>query len=714
MSYTINYSDLSKIPLIIEDATINANTELRLLGRNVSGYGQHVAQNFLYLLENFASPTAPEKPIIGQLWYDSDKDLLKYYTVDSNWKNANSTTVQDFAPPLASNQNYSVTEGDLWYDTSNNYFYIYSGLEWINILQFDNQNRILISNRYDNLGVLHKTMEFLLNNKIVYLLSTDDTPWTPSSLGTTTERMPDGRLLASDYPTIRKGINLNSDLSYDIHNYFVKRLGQLTIDVGNGELFMEDNSFDGAGPGFTIRTSSDPISSASMFSLRSTNNTSKFWVGMNATTVGNNSFGAGFTGTIGTEFNLDNYNIVLNSNGTISALGISVDGNISTTGNIVSSGTISAAEATGDWIATETDIDEKTSLTKIVTPAMLDYAIGSGEVFSGNTRIVQRTLLDTRNNLHSVLMHIVNDNVVKITSLENNPYASFIINQSEQDYKGNSLRDTFDYYIYPGDNYAKSNSVIINPTSLSQFQEIRNAAEANFATFSSMTLPNTGSGSIVPIMNLNIASSSSSVDNSLTPYLYDINTPDTTTIVTSVPAVSRGLSQASSSYINILRQLGNFDNPIIENLPAEWTTISGQLLVSVGHREWFPVNNLKIRFTIYTEDATQISYRIRRQPVLGASLSSTISEVTEPINSNHFEISVRDFISPILYLDQSYNIYSNIGYFIQARKGTPDGNNTTGTIKIIASVVESETVYNLPANFLVFTSNQNLDFNVPV
>jgi hypothetical protein len=392
MSYSINYSDLSKFPIVIEDGTIDTTTDISLLGKSVSSYGRFVAQNFLHLLENFASPTEPENPISGQLWYDSANDLLKYYTKNGEWKTASAKTVTNEPPPEISGNttiNYTSVEGDIWYDTSTNNLYIYNGTEWINIIQFDDENRVLINTRYDNTGVLHKTMEFLLNNKLVYLLSTDNDPWIPSSVGTTAESMQDGRLLIADYPVIKKGINLNSDTTYDLHNYFVKLLTELTIDVGNGSVLLEDNALDGAGPGFTLRPQTAPANTDSIFSIRNTNNTSKLWVGTENTTVGTNGLAVGFTGSAGTESVLNNYNIVLNANGTISGSSLQMSNGGTFGGNVSSTGNISAAQATGDWIAVEADMDAKTSTTKIVTPAMLDYSLlnvyANEEQFSPST-----------------------------------------------------------------------------------------------------------------------------------------------------------------------------------------------------------------------------------------------------------------------------------------------------------------------------------------
>ena len=44
---------------------------LKIPWRNATAYGTVIAENFLHLLENFASPTEPRTPVEGQLWYDS-------------------------------------------------------------------------------------------------------------------------------------------------------------------------------------------------------------------------------------------------------------------------------------------------------------------------------------------------------------------------------------------------------------------------------------------------------------------------------------------------------------------------------------------------------------------------------------------------------------------------------------------------------------------
>jgi hypothetical protein len=81
MSYVLNLKNATiNLPVGSSDTT----TPIRLIGRNwtgsiAEGYGQALNQNFLKLLENFAStPTGPSNPVEGQFWYDPVAKVMKY------------------------------------------------------------------------------------------------------------------------------------------------------------------------------------------------------------------------------------------------------------------------------------------------------------------------------------------------------------------------------------------------------------------------------------------------------------------------------------------------------------------------------------------------------------------------------------------------------------------------------------------------------------
>ena len=94
MSYIINNSR-GNIVAVIPDGSVNTSTSLTLIGQGVTNYGTDQNENLVYLLENFASPTAPSTPILGQLWYNSSSDSLYSYSSANVWVVlANDTYVQ--------------------------------------------------------------------------------------------------------------------------------------------------------------------------------------------------------------------------------------------------------------------------------------------------------------------------------------------------------------------------------------------------------------------------------------------------------------------------------------------------------------------------------------------------------------------------------------------------------------------------------------------
>lgn len=128
MPYEIRYTDtVNKGIITVEDGTINDETSLVFVGRNYTGYGQAVAENFLHLLENFANSTAPQRPVEGQLWYDTSVgvDQLKIYD-GTNWVAAGGLKKASAEPAVANS-----TAGDLWVNTESQQLYLFTGTSWV-------------------------------------------------------------------------------------------------------------------------------------------------------------------------------------------------------------------------------------------------------------------------------------------------------------------------------------------------------------------------------------------------------------------------------------------------------------------------------------------------------------------------------------------------------------------------------------------------------
>jgi hypothetical protein len=121
MPYIINKSDGN--PLVtLEDGALDVTTSVGLLGKNYTGYGEVQNENFLHLLENFASPSAPSRPIVGQTWYNSTTNILSAYNGE-RWERIGSATSADIAP-----ENPAL--GSFWYKTPVGVLYIWNGAVW--------------------------------------------------------------------------------------------------------------------------------------------------------------------------------------------------------------------------------------------------------------------------------------------------------------------------------------------------------------------------------------------------------------------------------------------------------------------------------------------------------------------------------------------------------------------------------------------------------
>jgi len=128
MAYTISFTDQANNGTItIEDGTLNTTTDLSFPGQNKTGYGVAISENFLHLLENFASATQPARPVEGQLWYDSTPGIEQLKVYDgTNWVPSGGLKKATSEPGAADS-----LLGDLWVDTDNQQLYLYSGSGWV-------------------------------------------------------------------------------------------------------------------------------------------------------------------------------------------------------------------------------------------------------------------------------------------------------------------------------------------------------------------------------------------------------------------------------------------------------------------------------------------------------------------------------------------------------------------------------------------------------
>ena len=168
MAYSINKTDGTILTTVADGQIDTLSTDLTLIGKNYSGFGESLNENFIKLLENFSGTSQPTNPIRGQIWFDSTELKLKVYN-GLGFVPVSSATI-------SSTQPLNLGVGDLWFNDVDGQLYFYdgvstillgpsysvsqglSGLKTATILDSLNQNRV-ITYLYNNgilLGIFSK------------------------------------------------------------------------------------------------------------------------------------------------------------------------------------------------------------------------------------------------------------------------------------------------------------------------------------------------------------------------------------------------------------------------------------------------------------------------------------------------------------------------------------------------------------------------------
>lgn len=206
MSFTILHAD-GQTSIVVEDNTIDTtSTSLSLVGKNTKGYAKPIAENFLHLLENFASVTPPVSPVVGQLWYDTSASAQLNVWDGSAWVSATNLFKGTSAPVAAQ-------AGALWMDTLRQQLFFFTGTDWILIgPQFsDGVQTGPVSKRIlDINNVEHSVIELIIG------IVENDQSITQERVAiiSFSEFTPKARI--PGYTVIRPGINVSSEVSNSV------------------------------------------------------------------------------------------------------------------------------------------------------------------------------------------------------------------------------------------------------------------------------------------------------------------------------------------------------------------------------------------------------------------------------------------------------------------------------------------------------------------
>lgn len=199
MSYTINKTDAPLLELV--DGTVDNSLDITLIGKNVSGFGEAVNENFVKILENFASSSEPLRPIEGQLWYNKSDKRLMVFDPTERWKGANGTIVRDVEPVLRSS-------GDIWIDSKEKKMYYYigssryeAGKQWENS---QNQTETSAETIYDTANNPKHILNLYVNGTRIGIFSAETFDILKTSSGQST---------VTGFDSLVKGFNANSLVS---------------------------------------------------------------------------------------------------------------------------------------------------------------------------------------------------------------------------------------------------------------------------------------------------------------------------------------------------------------------------------------------------------------------------------------------------------------------------------------------------------------------
>jgi hypothetical protein len=168
-AYTIKKTNGTAVATVAE-GTINTSLDITLIGKSYAGYGEAQNQNFVYLLENFANSTEPAKKIIGQIWFDSSINKLKFLDNNKRWRLAGGSEVSTSEPA-------GLVKGDFWFKESTNQIFVWTGTRF-NLVGPQSPSsasvtQMVTTTLSDTSNNSHTIIQGINNNQVIFTVSAD-------------------------------------------------------------------------------------------------------------------------------------------------------------------------------------------------------------------------------------------------------------------------------------------------------------------------------------------------------------------------------------------------------------------------------------------------------------------------------------------------------------------------------------------------------------
>lgn len=235
MSYKINTTDGRLLVDLVDGRSDTDTTDLTLVGRNFTGYGEAFNENFIKLLENFASVSQPEHPIVGQIWYDKSDGRLKVYN-GVQFRSADTTVVSDTQPVMLA--------GDIWIDSARKQIYFNDGSATILagpiFTELQGESGFRVESLLDRFGNLKTVLKIMIGDDVVAIVSK--------------EKFTAANVEPGFGKEIEIGINIHSD--YTNFQFFGISSSTRQLVGPTGQIFTTD-SF--------LKTNQNNVTSGSLF-----------------------------------------------------------------------------------------------------------------------------------------------------------------------------------------------------------------------------------------------------------------------------------------------------------------------------------------------------------------------------------------------------------------------------------------------------------------